>query len=150
MCALLAAWGCAAPPGASSATCELPVAAPVSDGFRPPPEPWLPGNRGLTFATTPAEPVRAVRPGVVGFAGRIAQHFYVTVDLADGTDVTYSYLSSVTVATRDHVVVGQVIGLTGPVPFQLGVRDGGRYLDPTDLVTVACGWDHAVLVPVPE
>ncbi len=142
--------GCAAAPAPSSAPCDLPVAAPVSDGFRPPPEPWLPGNRGLTFATGPAEPVRAVRPGLVGFAGRIAQQWYVTVVDADSTDTTYSFLSSVTVTTGDRVVVGEVVGLTGRVPFQLGLRDDGRYVDPTDLVTRACGWDHAVLVPVPE
>lgn len=154
--ALAVSPGCSALPATATArataaaTCDLPVAAPVSEGFRPPPEPWLPGNRGLTFATEPGQPVRAVRPGTVTFAGRIAQQWYVTVDLGDGRDVTYSYLSSVTVVVGARVTTGDLLGSTGAVPFQLGYRDGTGYLDPTVLVASACGWDHAVLVPVPE
>lgn len=134
------------PPG----SCALPVDAAVSDGFRPPAEPWLPGNRGLTFATTPGQPVHAVVPGVVRFAGPIADQWYVTVQRDDGREVTYSFLSSVEVERGDVIEVGDPLGLTGPVAFQLGYRDGGTYLDPTDLVVDACGWHHAMLVPVPE
>ncbi|HET8930866.1 MAG TPA: M23 family metallopeptidase [Acidimicrobiales bacterium] len=139
--------GSAAP---SSSTCALPVDAEVSDGFRPPAEPWLPGNRGLTFATTPGRQVLAVTPGVVRFAGPIAGQWYVTVRRDDGRDVTYSFLSSVDVAVGDVVAEGDPLGRTGPVAFQLGYRDGTTYLDPTELVVDACGLHHAVLVPVPE
>lgn len=131
-------------------SCTLPVDAAVSDGFRPPAEPWLPGNRGLTFSTEPGQPVVAVTSGVVRFAGQIAHQWYATVRLDDGTDVTYSFLSSVSVRPGDEVAIGDLIGVTGSVAFQLGHRDGATYLDPTGLVTDACGWDHAVLVPVPE
>lgn len=141
--------GCVAPPAPAPTACGLPVAAPVAEGFDPPAEPWLPGNRGLTFATFPGAPVRAVQDGIVSFAGPVARQWYVTVELDDGSDVTYSYLSSVTVAAGTSVAVGELIGYTGPTPFQLGHRDASGYLDPTPLLAAACGWNHAVLVPVP-
>lgn len=129
--------------------CALPVEAEVTDGFRPPAEPWLPGNRGLTFATEPARPVRAVAPGRVTFAGAIAHRWYVTVRLPDGRDVTYSFLASAAVSTGAEVTTGDPIGTTGDTAFHLGFRDGDTYLDPTVLVVAACGRHHAVLVPVP-
>ena len=37
-----------------AATCwEPPVTAPMVDPYRPPACPWCPGNRGLTFGTSP-------------------------------------------------------------------------------------------------
>lgn len=135
---------------APSGPCALPVDAAVSDGFRPPARPWQPGNRGLTFSTGPGQPVLAVASGIVRFAGPIAHRWYVTVRLDDGTDVTYSFLSSVAVVVGEQVAVGDLVGVTGGIAFHLGHRDGASYLDPTGLVTAACGWDHAVLVPVPE
>ena len=47
---------------------RAPVDAPVTDPFRPPPEPWSPGNRGIEYATVPGTPVRAIGPGAVVFA----------------------------------------------------------------------------------
>ncbi len=119
------------------------------DGFDPPAEPWLPGNRGLTFGSRPGLPVEAVQPGTVGFAGPIAGEGYVTILLQDGRDTTYSYLARIDVASGDRVEVGAVIGSTGDRPFHLGYRDRGSYLDPTELVRTACAHGHAVLVPVP-
>lgn len=140
----------AGPPSrAPTAGCVLPVPAPVSDGFRPPDEPWLPGNRGLDFATVPGQIVRAVAPGVVTFAATIAHHRYVTVRLTDGRDVTYSYLDGTDRTAGEAISIGDPIGITGEKPFHLGHRDDGTYLDPGPLVALACGRGHAVLVPVP-
>ena len=38
----------------------------------PPPEPWLPGHRGIDLATAPTTPVVAAGPGIVRFAGALA------------------------------------------------------------------------------
>src|SRR4051812_10589266 len=35
-----------------------PVVAAVADPFRPPPQPWLAGNRGIEYATVPGTVVR--------------------------------------------------------------------------------------------
>lgn len=131
--------------------CDRPVAAPVSDGFRPPDRPWLPGNRGLTFATVPGMAVYAVSPGWVSYAGRIAGAWYVTVE-RDGAaaDITYSYLASTSLHAGERVATGDRIGLAGTIAFQLGYRDRSGYLDPGGLVAEACAPQHAVLVPVPE
>lgn len=129
--------------------CDLPVAAEVVDGFRPPAEPWMAGNRGLTFATGAGQIVRAVAPGMVTFAGRIAHETYVTVRRSDGSDVTYSFLAGTVRVTGESVVTGDPLGVTGTEPFHLGHRDAGAYLDPTPLVDLACGRGHAVLVAIP-
>lgn len=137
--------------GPAAVACDRPVAAPVSDGFRPPDRPWLAGNRGLTFATTPGMAVYAVGPGRVTFAGQIAAEWYVTVQ-RDGAadDVTYSYLAYTSLHVGDRVAPGDRIGLTGPTPFQLGHRDGSGYLDPGALLAAACRAHHAVLVKIPD
>ena len=48
-------------------------AAPVLDPFRPPPEPWLPGNRGIEYATTEGDVVRSIGPGTVRWVGTVAR-----------------------------------------------------------------------------
>lgn len=130
--------------------CDLPVRAPVIDGFRPPAEKWLAGNRGLTFGTVAGQTVRAVTPGIVTFAGAIADARYVTVRRSDGRDVTYSFLASTDRVTGESVVIGDPVGVTGDESFHLGHREAGAYLDPAPLVVTACGWNRAVLVSVPE
>ncbi|MBS1846723.1 MAG: peptidoglycan DD-metalloendopeptidase family protein [Actinobacteria bacterium] len=130
--------------------CGVPIDAPLLDGFRPPAERWLPGNRGLTFASTPGTVVRAVRAGVVTFAGRIAHQGYVTTRLDDGRDVTYSYLGEIAVRPGDRVETGAVIAVAGDTAFHLGYRSGTDYLDPVALVFDACHARHAVLVEPPR
>lgn len=132
------------PPG-----CPYPVDAPVSDGFRPPAEPWSSGNRGLAFATVPGQPVRAVTAGTVTFAGRIAHHWYVTVRRADGRDLTYSYLAATDRTAGEHLARGDPIGISSAEPFHLGHRDQGSYLDPGPVVAQACGTGRAILVALP-
>lgn len=130
--------------------CRLPVDAPVIDGFRPPTEPWLAGNRGLTFDTVAGASVRSVGAGTVTFAGEIAHHRYVTIRRGDGADVTYSYLDATRLAVGDSVTVGDPVGVTGSEPFHLGHRRDGVYLDPGPLLTAACGPTRAILVPLPD
>jgi len=140
--------GLAAPGSRAPAVCHLPpVDAPVSDGFRPPTHRWGPGNRGLTYATTPGSPVHASAPGVVRFAGRIGPHAYVAVSHADGLRTTYSYLVTIRVRAGEVLTGRATLGATGRT-FHFGVLRGGTYLDPATVLGRGCPRRRAVLVPL--
>jgi murein DD-endopeptidase MepM/ murein hydrolase activator NlpD len=112
---------------------RMPTPAPVVDGFRPPPLPWLAGNRGVDFATVPGDPVAAAADGEVLFAGAVGGDLHVTVGHADGLRTSYSFLGSVAVAVGEQVSAGATIG-TAAGMFHFGVRDPlGVYLDPLAL-----------------
>ena len=50
------------PPSVLDATVHMrPVNGPIVDPFRPPPQPWLPGNRGIEYDTEPGSV--AIAPG---------------------------------------------------------------------------------------
>jgi hypothetical protein len=134
----------------SAAPCwEPPVAAPVVDPYRPPACPWCPGNRGLTFGTSPGAEVRAAAAGRVTFAGPVAATVYLVVELANGWRITYGNLAELTVGHGDAVVAGMLLGYAAG-DFHLGLRDrvaagADAYLDPTPYVGV---WRHRVrLIP---
>jgi murein DD-endopeptidase MepM/ murein hydrolase activator NlpD len=109
-----------------------PVDAPITDPFRPPPRPWLPGNRGIEFATVPGTPVRAAGRGRVAFAGPVAGALHVTVAHPDGVRTSYSFLASVAVVVGADVVRGQVVGTAGR-RLHVGARRGDTYIDPASL-----------------
>lgn len=132
-----------------------PVDAPVVDGFRPPPEPWQAGNRGLDYATVPGAAVAASAAGVVTFAGTVGGDRFVTLTHPDGLRTTYGYLATIAVASGEEVAAGTVIG-TSAGRFHFGVRDvAGTYLDPSSLFAagvvrlVPGGDDGAVVVAGP-
>ncbi len=78
--ALVALASVAGPAGAqASVSYRPPVDAPVVDPFRPPPEPWQAGNRGLEYATPAGTPVAAAADGEVTFAGPVAGGLHVVV-----------------------------------------------------------------------
>jgi murein DD-endopeptidase MepM/ murein hydrolase activator NlpD len=122
----------AAPDEGDQVAYAPPVVAPVTDPFRPPPQPWLPGNRGIEYATTPGTPVRAAGRGRVSFAGPVAGALHVTVAHPDGIRTSYSFLATVTVRAGADVVRGQVVGTTGP-RLHVGARRGDTYIDPASL-----------------
>lgn len=109
-----------------------PVDAPVTDPFRPPPQPWLPGNRGIEYATQPGTPVRAAGRGRVSFAGPVAGALHVTVTHPDGIRTSYSFLASVAVVAGAEVARGHVVGTTGS-RLHVGARRGTTYIDPASL-----------------
>lgn len=109
-----------------------PVDAPVTDPFRPPPAPWLPGNRGIEYATVPGAPVRAAARGRVTFAGPVAGALHVTVGHPDGIRTSYSFLASLAVVAGADVVRGQVVGTAGG-RLHVGARRGTTYIDPASL-----------------
>ena len=123
-----------------------PVAAPVLDPFRPPPEPWLAGNRGIDYATAPDSIVRAIGPGRVTFAGLVAGARWVTVAHPDGLRSSLGPLAAVAVHVGDVVRGGDVVGRSGPT-LHLGVRRGDEYLDPATLWGHRAGRIAARLLP---
>src|SRR5438270_8350410 len=126
-----------------------PVAAPVADPFRPPSQPYGPGNRGLDYATTPGTDVKAAADGEVVFAGQVGGTLHVVVLHPDGIRTSYSFLSSLRVQRGDTVRQGQVIGSTGVQPFHFGARAGDAYIDPAVLFT-STGPPEVHLVPDSE
>jgi murein DD-endopeptidase MepM/ murein hydrolase activator NlpD len=124
-----------------------PLVAPVIDPFRPPAEPWLPGNRGIEYETVPGSPVHAIGPGLVLFAGSVAGQLHVTVLHPDGIRSSYSFLAAISVAVGDRVVGGQQVGVTGAT-FHLGARRGSTYIDPASLFGTPVGEASVFLVPL--
>lgn len=122
-----------------------PVDAPITDPFRPPPQPWLPGNRGIEYATSPGTPVRAAGRGTVTFAGQVGGSLHVTITHPDGVRTSYSYLATIAVAAGTTVARGRVVGTTGSV-FHVGARRGTAYIDPASLW--ATGPPRVRLVPL--
>ncbi|MGI8758651.1 MAG: peptidoglycan DD-metalloendopeptidase family protein [Acidimicrobiales bacterium] len=121
--------------GAGPATTySPPVDGAVVDGYRPPGTPYGPGNRGIDYATTPGEEVRAAADGEVTFAGRIGPSAHVVVLHPDGVRTSYSFLSTVTVRRGERVGRGQGVGTAGPV-LHFGARAGERYIDPSLLLS---------------
>jgi murein DD-endopeptidase MepM/ murein hydrolase activator NlpD len=128
-------------------TYRPPVVAPVADPFRPPPAPWLAGNRGIEYATPPGTIVRAIGPGVVTFAGRVAGQLDVTVTHPDGLRSSYVDLAFAGVRVGDRVLGGDVVGRSTD-RLHLGVRRGRTYLDPASLWGRRVRGGRVVLVPV--
>jgi hypothetical protein len=122
---------------------QPPVDGLIDDPFRPPPQPWMAGNRGIDYATAPGTPVRAAADGEVVFAGAVGGSLHVTVSHADGHRSSYAFLATVSVASGAPVVAGQVLGTTAG-RFHFGIRDAqGTYLNPLAFV----GAPAARLVP---
>lgn len=124
----------------------LPVQRPVVDGFRAPRTEWGPGNRGWEFASLTGDPVVAVGPGVVSFAGWVAGRGVVTVDHGGGLLSSVTGLSEVMVLRGRRVGGGQLLGRALP-GLHLGFRLEGSYIDPALLYGRP---RHAVLVPLPD
>lgn len=141
-------WAAAAPAGAElgSRTYRPPVSSPVADPFRPPPQPWLAGNRGIEYATPPGTQVRAIGPGVVTFAGLVAGERDVTVRHPDGLRSSYVDLATARVRLGDTVSAGQVIGLSTD-RLHLGARRGTTYIDPASLWGTDVAGGRVILVP---
>ncbi len=124
-----------------------PVDAPVVDPFRPPPEPWLAGNRGIEYATAPGTPVRAIGPGAVVFAGAVAGRLHVTILHPDGLRSSYSFLAAIRVRVGQRVRGGALVGVAGE-RFHVGVRRGTTYVDPASLWGRPVRGGRVLLVPL--
>ena len=112
-----------------------PVDAPVTDPFRPPENPYGPGNRGVEYDTEPGDVVRAAARGTVVFAGAVAGTLHVTVDHGGGLVSSYSYLQRIGVRVGTEVHQGSVIGVAGE-RLHFSVRLEGAYTDPGGFIGV--------------
>ena len=112
-----------------------PVEASVADPFRPPTDPYGPGNRGVEYDTESGNVVRAAAAGTVAFAGAVAGSLYVTVDHGGGVVSSYSYLRRISVRAGAEVARGQVIAIASE-RLHFGVRVNGEYVDPAGFIGV--------------
>ncbi len=119
--------------------------AEVVDYFRAPRTEWGSGNRGWEFASHPKDPVVAVGPGRVSFAGWVAGRGVVSIDHGEGLVSSVTGLSEVWVAGSASIRRGQPIGLAQE-GLHLGFRLHGRYVDPSLFYSRPT---HAVLVSLP-
>ncbi|WP_422119937.1 murein hydrolase activator EnvC family protein [Micromonospora haikouensis] len=109
--------------------------------FEPPPQPWLPGHRGVDLSADPGAVVRAAGPGVVLFAGQVAGRPVITVGHSAGLRTTYEPVAP-GVRSGDPVAVGAPLGRLHPghvgcpdrACLHWGLRRGEEYLDPTALL----------------
>ncbi|MEU1683776.1 M23 family metallopeptidase [Micromonospora sp. NPDC005707] len=129
--------------GAPAARFRWPLAgAPrVTRRFDPPPEPWLPGHRGVDLAATPGAEVRSAGAGVVLFAGTVAGRPVVTVGHADGLRTTYEPVlpgpaagARVAAGTPIGLLVAGHPGCVAAACLHWGLRRGEEYLDPLALL----------------
>jgi septal ring factor EnvC (AmiA/AmiB activator) len=106
-----------------------PVRGTVATSFRPPACERCAGHRGVTVATKPGSEVRAVRRGLITFAGTVALLTYIVQEIEPGVRVTYGWLADTAVNEGDIVEAGAVIGHTAAQTY-IGVRVGETYVDP--------------------
>jgi murein DD-endopeptidase MepM/ murein hydrolase activator NlpD len=118
--------------------------------FRAPPTPWSAGHRGVDLAAAVGQPVLSAGGGRVTFAGSVAGRGVVVVAHPGGVRTSYEPVVDPP-AIGSAVSRGDRIGVVGPTPghcaprtcLHWGVRIGGRYVDPLDLV----GRGPPVLLP---
>ncbi|MET8132669.1 MULTISPECIES: M23 family metallopeptidase [unclassified Streptomyces] len=141
----------AAPPTADPSVPALARAWPVGvrpfvvRGWEPPATAYSRGHRGVDLAAAPDAPVRAVAPGRVSFAGRVAGRGVVSVELS-GTGApplrtTYGPVRA-SVHKGEEVLAGEVLGTLeaadahcGPTAcLHWGLLRGTTYLDPLSLL----------------
>jgi murein DD-endopeptidase MepM/ murein hydrolase activator NlpD len=128
----------------------LPPPHHVVQGFDPPAEPWLPGQRGVDLEGHVGERVLAAGAGVVSFAGPVAGIGVVSVT-SGALRTTYEPVRRL-VRSGQSVRRGQVIGrlvLTGSqcLPaacLHWGLLRGTTYLDPLALL----GLEQVRLLPL--
>nr|WP_228031368.1 M23 family metallopeptidase [Streptomyces phyllanthi] len=119
----------------------------VVRGWEPPATAYGPGHRGVDLAAPAGSPVRAVAPGRVSFAGRVAGRGVVSLELT-GTDgpplrTTYEPVRA-SVRKGDEVAAGDVLGTVEPGErtashcpsscLHWGLISGEVYLDPLSLL----------------
>lgn len=126
---------------------RAPVSADIVDYFRPPENPYGPGNRGLEFNTSPGDPVTAVAGGKVVFAGPVGGSRFVVVAHGPQLKSTYGYLEQVQVRAGQTVQRAQPLA-TAETGFHLTARRSDRYIDPLPLLEPDCFVVR--LVPVPD
>ncbi|WP_409238536.1 peptidoglycan DD-metalloendopeptidase family protein [Streptomyces sp. PA5.6] len=134
----------AAPVPAPASTWPVGSRPAVVRGWSPPATAYGAGHRGVDLTAAPGAAVRAVAPGRVSFAGRVAGRGVVAVEL-DGTGdpplrTTYEPVRA-TVKKGDTVTAGASVGVlerpTGHCPtscLHWGLLRARTYLNPLTLL----------------
>jgi murein DD-endopeptidase MepM/ murein hydrolase activator NlpD len=133
-------------PPPSGAFWPVPGPRVVLRGWQPPATPYGPGHRGVDLPAEPGSRIRAVAPGRVIFAGRVAGTGVVSVALADtGAPPLRTTYEPVRAAVRqgDRVTAGEVLGTLEPPAapphcptscLHWGLLRAKTYLDPLSLL----------------
>jgi murein DD-endopeptidase MepM/ murein hydrolase activator NlpD len=119
----------------------LPQPHHVERGFDPPPQPWLPGHRGVDLTGSVDEPVLSAGDGVVSFVGEIAYIPIISIRHPNGLLTTYQPVRT-ELHVGDPVQRGQRIGRLARLGshcapaacLHWGLRRGADYLDPLALL----------------
>ncbi|WP_406413706.1 peptidoglycan DD-metalloendopeptidase family protein [Streptomyces sp. NBC_01614] len=117
---------------------------PILRAWEPPATRYARGHRGVDLGTPTGTPVRAVAPGRISFAGRVAGKGVVSVELTGTGDpplrTTYEPVRAV-LKKGAEVAAGEVVGTVEPTGSHCtgtcvhwGLRRGDAYLDPLSLL----------------
>ncbi|MFF4645294.1 M23 family metallopeptidase [Streptomyces sp. NPDC001389] len=125
---------------AFTAVRPLPPPLSVARWWDPPPTPYAVGHRGVDLSAPAGAEVRAVGPGRVHYAGRVAGRGVLSLTLPGGLRTTYEPVRPL-VAEGEAVAAGQVVavlteGAHCPGPcLHWGLLAGqDLYLDPLALL----------------
>lgn len=138
------------PPGTDESVPAVGRAWPVGlrplvvHSWDPPPTPYARGHRGVDLSSPAGSPVRAVAPGRVSFAGRVAGRGVIAVELAGTGEpplrTTYEPVRP-SVKKGDEVTAGAPLGTLEATPshcptacLHWGLRRGDSYLNPLSLL----------------
>ncbi|MFJ3879712.1 M23 family metallopeptidase [Streptomyces sp. NPDC090077] len=88
----------------------LPAPLSVARWWDPPPTPYAAGHRGVDLSAPAGAEVRAVGPGRVHFAGRVAGRGVLSLTLPGGLRTTYEPVRPL-VAQGEAVAAGQVVAV---------------------------------------
>ncbi|MER6734830.1 M23 family metallopeptidase [Streptomyces puniciscabiei] len=131
-----------APVPAIARTWPVGVRPLVLRGWEPPATVYGPGHRGVDLAAPAGSEVRAVAPGRVSFAGRVAGRGVVSVDLT-GTDLRTTYEPVTALVHKgDEVTAGETVGTVEQAAashcpttcVHWGLLRDRTYLDPLSLL----------------
>lgn len=115
-----------------------PVDAPVSAHFDAPSSEFGAGHRGVDYSVPSGTQVRAAAPGLVVFAGPVADVLAVTLDHGAGIETTYTGLGRVDVREGERIDEGHFVGTAGSAHgrpgLHFGVKVDDSYVDPTQLL----------------
>jgi murein DD-endopeptidase MepM/ murein hydrolase activator NlpD len=118
----------------SASSYRMPVDGVVIDPFRPPTNPYGPGNRGWELRVEPRSVVLAPADGVVRFAGQVGGTLTIVIEHDDGVRTTLSKLDTIDAYVKKGVSVtgGRQVGTAGGELY-FGARCGSTYVDPSRL-----------------
>ncbi|WP_330332882.1 M23 family metallopeptidase [Streptomyces sp. NBC_00536] len=117
----------------------LPAPLRVARWWDPPPTPYAAGHRGVDLAAPVGAEIRAVGPGRVFYAGRVAGRGVLSLTLPGGLRTTYEPVRAL-VAEGDQVSAGLRVAVLEPGGhcaspcLHWGLLAGETYLNPLTLL----------------